>query len=92
LCTRLCSVHHFGPRIRPPKIDVVEINRAESVHWGKTDRSLSPMKFHEDESGRRRFASTMNKDWALSEVYKFVRQKTLALENGEDFQLDENFK
>jgi hypothetical protein len=50
------------------------------------------MKFHEDEAGRRRFASTMNKDWALSEVYKFVRQKTMALENGEDFQLYENLK
>jgi hypothetical protein len=36
------------------------------------------MKFGDiNDEGRRRLTGTTNKDWALSEVYKFVKQKTV---------------
>jgi hypothetical protein len=80
MCTRLCSVNHYGPRVKPlPK-------RAESIKIirpTKTDRSLSPMRFDKNEGIGRRLTSTTNKDWALSEVYKFVRAKTIIGEDGD---------
>ena len=55
----------------------------------KEDRSLSPMKFHDGD--KRRFATITNKDWALSEIYQYVRkEQDPNTKNRED--LEENFK
>lgn len=56
------------------------MKRATSVQQkgppGKEDRSLSPLKFHNN--GQRIFASMTNKDWALSETYQYVKAKLAA--------------
>jgi hypothetical protein len=43
-----------------------------------TDRSLSPLRFSDDgglKGRRRQLASMNNKDWALSEIYFYVKSK-----------------
>jgi hypothetical protein len=55
----------------------------------KEDRSLSPMKFHD--AGKRRFAAITNKDWALSEIYQYVRKEQDPNTKNRE-ELEENFK
>ena len=97
LCTRICSVHHFGKRVYPPKLPP-DPKRAASVAYKPTytDRSLSPLRLSEGANkNHRRLAENVNKDWALSEVYQYVKQKSLGKdvdENGKPKELEEIFK
>ena len=61
------------------------------------NRSLSPMRFGDlVDKERSLLAGMTNKDWALSEVYNFVKQKTQYVANDESPQqelpYEENFK
>lgn len=96
MCTRLCSVHHFGKRVYPPKAPPMapepKGKRAVSVAYKPTytDRSLSPLRLSEGATkNHRRLAENVNKDWALSEIYQYVKQKS---QGKGDTNLEEIFK
>ena len=74
--------------------DNFNLEKAQSIKITKKDRSLSPLNPN-DERRKRRLAAITNKDWALSEIYHFVRAKFEITEDGEPIpqeNVEENFK
>jgi len=59
------------------------LEKAQSIKITKKDRSLSPLR-PDHERRKRRLASITNRDWALSEIYHFVRAKFEVNEDGEN--------